>query len=556
MPIARRLRQAVNRWPSRCKSAAARPELLLPIDRPSANRPDDQSILHAACASHSLAGSTPIDGAGRVLAAATNEAEIFVWDATTWGLLHTVQGPQGHVRGLTLSRDGRSLAAIVDDSQEGIAVLHDLETGAHAERRIARSEVGRIDFTAEDQRLLLVHEHGVACLTKNLEPTDGPVPEAAEGILASTVSTDGHLLALGLSDKTVRLFDFEHPHSQARLEGLREAVHAVAVSADRRLIAGGDDKGRVAIWDVETHAVLVNFDAHAGTVHELAFYRNGLELASIGSDGHCRIWRVADGSLLLSLELGQPIGDSVIFSPDGRQLIATAHANSDVGSVCIWNASAHRGSEAFPVVPSRISDVPVSEATRKLVAWHRDRHDSPPSIDRFMRYLQWWAAEQGFGAAVPTYRYAGVDGMLLTEVVLIDGEHVGHDLTQPENANINQGREFPEMNRRADMWAKAHGAAGGLIDFGLTRSPPHPDWHFALLDSAAVERREVPAQELEGMDSSPRHRLRLFSAWAIRHGYLGAFPTWQDREENGQQLLGALCIKPEAGARSWFVIGE
>src|SRR2546423_808192 len=104
-------------------------------------------------------------------------------------------------------------------------------------------------------------------------------------------SSNGHALASGGHDNTVKLWDVKTGKLIHSFEGHTNAVWSVAFSPDGLTLASGSADHTVRLWDVKTGKPIRYLEAHTDAVNNVAFTPDGLILASGSVDKAVIIWR-------------------------------------------------------------------------------------------------------------------------------------------------------------------------------------------------------------------------------------------------------------------------
>ncbi|MFE6844007.1 trypsin-like peptidase domain-containing protein [Streptomyces sp. NPDC057686] len=180
-------------------------------------------------------------------------------------------------------------------------------------------------------------------------------------------SPDGHTLATGSTDRTVRLWDVDTGTSRPPLSGHGGAVRAVAFSPDGRTLATGSGDRTVRLWDAKTGEFRTTLSGHTGAVRSVAFGRDGV-LASGGEDGTVRLWDV-DAGRAHTLSGHTRAVESVAFGPDGRTL---ASGSLD-GTVRLWDVEAGTSRPPLAGHGDSVWSVAFSPDGRTLATGNSDR---------------------------------------------------------------------------------------------------------------------------------------------------------------------------------------
>lgn len=214
---------------------------------------------------------------GSLLASASHDGTIKLWDTKTFKTPRVLIGHKDSVYSVDFSPDGRYLASASYDGRIGLWVL---ETGDKTFFSAHKPKAYRIAF-----------------------------------------SPDGQLLASGGADSHVILWRV----TSGKLEKIRSLSGAggevfwVAFSPDgKTLVSTGRDQA-VRFWDVMTGKILKSLYGHENTVYRGAFSPYGGQLATVSGDHTLRFWDAERRQALLTLNLQAWIWD-FSWSRTGRWL--------------------------------------------------------------------------------------------------------------------------------------------------------------------------------------------------------------------------------------------
>jgi WD40 repeat protein len=183
---------------------------------------------------------TPVSGFHRppLLASASVDQTVKVWDAVNGGLIFTLLGHQDAVNCVTFSPDGNRLASA---SRDRTVKVWDLENG---------------------QEVLNLTGHAFA-------------------VYSAVFSPDGKRLASASADRMVKLWDTESGEETLNLTGHTDGIPCVAFSPDgMRLASAGYDR-ILRVWDARPWTTQLHIEKEARELIGLSYSRSGLKSAVV-----------------------------------------------------------------------------------------------------------------------------------------------------------------------------------------------------------------------------------------------------------------------------------
>ncbi|HYN90009.1 MAG TPA: hypothetical protein VER55_15855, partial [Ardenticatenaceae bacterium] len=116
------------------------------------------------------------------------------------------------------------------------------------------------------------------------------------GVRGIAFSPDGHTVAFGVADGTIRLLRLSDETVPQTVAAHRGQVTSVAFAPDGNVLASGSWDATVRLRRPEGGALLQTLAGHTAPVWSVALSPDGSLLASASADRTLRLWRVADGA--------------------------------------------------------------------------------------------------------------------------------------------------------------------------------------------------------------------------------------------------------------------
>lgn len=260
--------------------------------------------------------------------------QVLLYNSQTLELVGILPFPEGVPNVLKFSRNGKLLLAGGGrGAYQGVCAVWDITTG----ERITTvgdetDEILAADISPDQQMVAL---GGSNRKVKVYSTQSGEmiyeIKKHTEWVYALEFSPDNVLLATADRNGGLIVWEALTGNEFLVLDGHKTAVNAVSWRPDSNLLASCDDEGQVRLWEMENGKTVKNWGAHGGGAKSVEFTRDG-RLVSAGVDRTVKLWK-ADGSQEKAFPAFGDIALDATYAAEGDRVVG----GDWTGEIRVWN---------------------------------------------------------------------------------------------------------------------------------------------------------------------------------------------------------------------------
>ena len=271
---------------------------------------------------------------GRVIASASFDGTIRLWDSTTGQTVKELPIKKMPLFAISFSPDGQYIAYAYATDDDSSIYIWNIQNECHQCVLKGHESVTRlVSFSHDGSSLVTASNDGTVRIWTSLHGKCRKVlRDDGKFMLSAVFSPDDCCIAAASYDNYVRIWSTVSGKLIHKLEGHTDIVTNVSFSPDGVMLASGSEDNTIRIWDTSTWECKKVLMGHNSFVTSTAFSPDGLFLVSGSLDGTIRFWEIEEGECIYVLKGHTDRVNTVLFHQQGQLVISS----SDDATIRIW----------------------------------------------------------------------------------------------------------------------------------------------------------------------------------------------------------------------------
>nr|MDQ3333121.1 hypothetical protein [Planctomycetota bacterium] len=262
--------------------------------------------------------------------------QVLLYNAQSLELAGVLPFPEGVPQVLRFSRNGKLLLAGGGrGAYQGLCVVWDVTTGERIAEVGDETDAVLAADISPDQKLVALGGSNKKVKVYSTETGEMlyELKKHTEWVYALEFSPDNVLLASADRNGGLYVWEALSGNEFLVLDGHKTAVNAVSWRPDSNLLASCDDEGQIRLWEMENGKTVKNWGAHGGGAKAVEFARDG-RLVSCGVDRTAKLW-AADGNQQHAFSAFNDVSLDVTYVAEGDRVVS----GDWTGEIRVWNAA-------------------------------------------------------------------------------------------------------------------------------------------------------------------------------------------------------------------------